>query len=370
MKTLDDLTPEIRERIPQWKNKCTDELYSGVEYQKWKREYTVEYMNYVYKLCERPTPIVVIANTLTEYRRFYNVIFNEKINKGMEELVVGYFNTSRTDEEIYAYSEEFENKVRNLALNNDNKLSEKHLNSSPNYHWISITSEYSRVYLTWYKFIKDEFKLECTKAEELDKLYSMVNNASIAKVYVCENIVLVLRMPSKIIRNDIGLHNTANAEGAIQYPGEAYHYINGRRMPDWVFNKYFTKTLTFEDFVNEDNEDIKGGIIILIKDNEGNEGLMKFLQAYVVDEQELVHENGHKEIVRLYKTKQKYSFLQDHLGNTNVPYSWTYMKCPSTGTEYLIDTSSAFDNVIDSVKFHRPQLVPMDMDYKWLSFTN
>jgi hypothetical protein len=368
MKTINDLTPEIRERIPVWKDKCTVDLYAGKEYADWKREYTVDYMNYVYKMCGRNSPIVVIANTLTEYRNLYNAIFNENLNKGVEEKVVGYFNQARTYSEIFDYSLQFENSIRGKISSGE--YNEAELSKSPSYHWISITSEYSRVYLTWYKFIKDEFELPCSKAKELDDLYEMVNKASIAKVYVCENIVLVLRMPSKILRNEVGLHNTKDLNGAIQYPGESYHYINGRRMPDWIFEKYFTNTLTFDDFMKETDEDVRAGIVFLIKDNEGNEGLLNFLDAVEIDSRKLVHSNGHDEIITLYKTKQSYSFLQDHLGNTNVPYAWVRMVCPSTNTEYLADSSSAFDNAIDAIKFHRPQNIPDSLKYDWEDFTN
>lgn len=373
IKTLDDLTPEIKARIPMWKDKCTVDLYSGKEYAEHKREDTVEYMNYVYQLCNRTAPLVIVANTLNEYRRYFNIIFNEKINGEFDKLVTSFMDGKKTDEEVANKALEIETRVKELAFNEKTKFfkdNKETIVESPRYHWISITSEYSRVYLTWYKFIKDEFDLPCSKAEELDKLYDMVFKASIAKVFVCESITLVLRMPSKIHRNEIGLHNTKDALGAIQYPGEALHYINGRKMPDWVFEDYFSKKLKFKHFVDETDEDVKAGIITIIKDNEGNEGLMKFLNAKMIDEKEIVHSNGHNEIVRLYKTKEKYSILQDHNGNTNVPYAWTYMKCPSTGTEYLIDTSAAFDNVIDALKFHRPEGIPTTLDYVWQSFTN
>lgn len=371
MKTLDDLTPEIKARIPMWKDKCTVDLYSGKEYRDWKRPDTVAYMNYVYKLCDRPTPLVIVANTLGEYRRFFNILFNEKINKDFENEVVSFMDGKKTTEEIAERGIDIEARVRALAFDENSKFKNNEIISeAPRYHWISITSEYSRVYLTWYKFIKDEFNLPCSKAEELDTLYEMVNKASIAKVFVCELITLVLRMPSRIHRNEVGLHNTSDALGAIQYPGEALHYINGRKMDDWIFEKYFNKTLTFEDFVNEKNEDTKGGIIALIKDNEGNAGLLKFLKAKLIDEEVIKHNSGREETIKLYKTTEKYSFLNDHLGNTNVPYAWTYMSCPSTGQEYLIDTSPAFAKAIDAMKFHRPEIVPVELDYKWQSFTN
>ena len=230
-------------------------------------------------------------------------------------------------------------------------------------------AEYSRVYLMWYKFIQDEFKIDHGKKEELDWLYDNINKANIAKGAFYDSVALILRMPSKIIRNEVGFHCTTY-DGAIQYPNMKMHYINGREIPDWVFDKYFQGTLVREDFINESNEDIKAGIITLIKENEGNEGLLKFLKAELIDEETLVHKSGHMEVIKLYKTKEKYSFLNDHLGNRNVPYAWFYEKCPSTGQEYLLDSSAALTTALEAAKFHRPQHVPSDFDYNFTQFNN
>ena len=363
IKTLDDLTPEIEAQIPIWKEKCIKDLYDGTEWKNYKREDTALYINYVFKMVDLEEPVVVVANTLNEYREFYNRIFEPGKCELYQKQIEKFYETQRTVDEKIKFGIEFENMLRNQPF------LPKEETAQPKFHWNTLISEYSRVYLTWYKFIKDMYNIPYTMAEELDWLYSMVNKSSIAKAYVCEGIVLILRLPEKIKRNDIGFHDTSS-EGAISYPDQKLYYINGRNMPDWIFEKYFNKTLTFDDFINESNEDVKAGIITIIKDNEGNEGLLKFLNAVLVDEDYITHGNGQKEHVKLFKTKEKYEFLQDHKGNFNVPYAWTWMKCPSTGTEYLIDTSSAFDNVIDSMKFHRPEGVPQELSYVWDEFTN
>ena len=246
------------------------------------------------------------------------------------------------------------------------KIDKKELNKPSSYHYLFLTYEYSRVYLMWYKFIQDEFKLKTKKGKELDWLFNNVKKSSISKTFLCKNICLVLRMPKIIKRNNIGLHDTT-IDGAIRYEKEKLYYINGRSIPSWVFEKYFNKTLTFKDFIKEQNEDIKAGIIVLIKENEGNEGLLKFLNAIKVDEQILIHEGGYTETVRLYKTKEKYLFLQNSKGEQNQPYAWTEMTCPSTNQVYLIDTCPTFNNAIDSLKFHRPKHIKSELEYKWQS---
>ena len=77
MKTLEDLTPEILAKIPLYKEKCVKELYNGTEYANWKREYTVDYIEYIYKLCDKSKPVVIVANNIEEYKRLYNLLFND-----------------------------------------------------------------------------------------------------------------------------------------------------------------------------------------------------------------------------------------------------------------------------------------------------
>ena len=77
-----------------------------------------------------------------------------------------------------------------------------------------------------------------------------------------------------------------------------------------------------------------------------------------------------EEIINLYKTKESYSFLQDKNGHMNVPYAWTEMTCPSTGQTYLIDTCPTFTSALESMKFHRPKFVPIEVEYNWSDFTN
>jgi hypothetical protein len=353
MKTLDDLTPEIEAQIPIWKDRAIKDLYNGNEYKSWKKEDTVNYVQYCYELANEKKPLVIVANNIEEYKNFFNLVFTK--TNYCDDLILKLIKNCDNEFNIEAVLRDLSDGIK------------KKLSCETNY--VFLMSEYSRVYLMWYKFIQDNFNIEHDQKEQLDWLYENVNKANIAKGYFCEGIALILRMPSVIKRNEIGFHSTDN-EGAIQYPDMKMHYINGREMPDWIFDKYFSKTLTFDDFMKEQNEDIKAGIIVLIQENEGNEGLLNFLNAELIDESTLVHKSGHMETIKLYKSKEKFSFLRDHLGNSNVPYAWFYEKCPSTGAEYLLDSSAALMTAIEAAKFHRPQHVPLEVDYNFTQFNN
>ena len=234
-------------------------------------------------------------------------------------------------------------------------------------HWLFYCSIYSRVYFTWYKFIQDEFSLTTKKKEDLDWLYqNSLNN--IARCFFTKGYVLVLQTPKHILRNNVGFHSIT--ESSIMWGKGNMYYINGRKINSILFNKVLKGILTFEEFLAIKNEDEKAGVITMIKENSGNEGLLKFLQAVCVDEKQIIHESGHIETVKLFKTIKKFSFLQDRFNNFDQPYAWTQMECPSTGQIYLIDTSADFTNVIDSIKFHRPEPVDFDLAYNFKQFNN
>ena len=111
-------------------------------------------------------------------------------------------------------------------------------------------------------------------------------------------------------------------------------------------------------------------MITIIKERDGDKGLLDFLGAIVVDEKEIEHFNGYKETVRLYKTKETYDILQDRFGNIGQPYCWSEIVCPSTGTTYLIENSADFIDAEDALKWLRPSFVPEELLYRWEEFAS
>jgi hypothetical protein len=94
---------------------------------------------------------------------------------------------------------------------------------------------------------------------------------------------------------------------------------------------------------------------------------MNFLGATEIDKKTIHHTSNYSETVRIFKTKNKFSFLQNSKGELNQPYAWLHLVCPSTKTEYLIDTCPSFNDAIECAKWHRPKQVPISIPYQWLS---
>ena len=222
--------------------------------------------------------------------------------------------------------------------------------------------------------MKDEFNLDAAIGVELDSWNDMYVNSGVYSAIFSELVCVVSKYPKMVHRNpNNDLHNVTG--DAVEWGFSTdltkfdCSYINGRQVPRWVINEYGAPGY-FSKFLKEENEDIKAAIITLIKDMDGNEGLLKFLNASLVDEKHITHFEGYTETIRLYKTKERYTFLQDRNGKMNQPYCWSEMVCPSTGSTYLIDNSADFTCAIEAAKFLRPSFVPMELTYQWALSAN
>lgn len=347
-KTLEDLTPEIRAKIDVYKSICVDDLYSGKEYENYNHQMLVDYVDKIYSIVNKEFPVVIVAKDPIDYKRKFAMLNDERNQKIVYDLFLEKNKGNGQPEEI------------ELLTDVDYKVKSKS-------HYLFLCSTYHRVYLMWYKFIQDEFKIDHSNKELLDWLYEHAHN-NISRIYATAMFVLVLRMPKYIRRNSVGFHSTNSP--AIEYENYGMYYVNGRKISKEIFEAVLNKTYTFDEFINEENEDIKASVVTLIEENFGNEELMKFLDAVVIDEKEIKHDSGHTETVRLWKTRKKFQFLSDVNGNPNQPYAWLEETCPSSGSKYFISTSAHFTDVIEVCKFHRMMSIPNELRYNFSKFNN
>jgi hypothetical protein len=350
MKTIDDLTPEIRENIQKYKDLCINDLYSGKEYSNFDRKKTTEYIEKIYSIIKRDKPVIIIANNPNDYKKKFAMLQNEKVQEIVYKIYLKKNNKGNDQINLDV--------LKNIDINYDIETKS---------HYLFLCSTYHRVYLMWYKFIQDEFKISHKNEEILNWLYDNSKN-NISRCYFTQTYVLVLRMPKYIRRNKIGFHSIDSP--AIEWENYGMYYINGRKLPENIFKKIINKEYTFDEFIQLKNEDIKASIISLITEKFGDNELMKFLDAKIIDEVTINHSSGYSEIIKLWNTNEKFSFLSDINGNSNQPYCWLELKCPSTGSTYLISTSGHFKSAIDACKFHRPKEIPMELKYDFNSFNN
>jgi len=218
---------------------------------------------------------------------------------------------------------------------------------------------------SFYDFFFKESEIKIDRKEDLEMCIKF-SESSFMSIQL-DGLCIVSKYPNHIYRNKSnGLHNSSGF--AISFAdGYGQNYVNGRYLEPKIFNNSQTIQGARKEFLKSENEDIKACIITIIKENFGNSGLMDMLNSELVDEKNIFHTKDYSEKLRLYRTKEKYSFLQNSKGEANQPYAWIEMTCPSTGNTYLIDTCPLFTDVVECAKWHRPEVVPNNLDYAWIS---
>jgi hypothetical protein len=119
------------------------------------------------------------------------------------------------------------------------------------------------------------------------------------------------------------LHNVSSASVVFR-DGYKVYAIHGRILPSWIWET--RDTITKEQFIDEKNAEIRGGIYSVL----GESKIMNLLCAKEIDKQIIQHKNDDIEIVKLFKTIESFPEIG------NYPFAWVKFICPSTGSDYLI----------------------------------
>lgn len=333
MKTLKDLTPEIEAKIPQYIAAGLANVFDGGYYNMFDADKARACVKWNYEKCGFKEPQVLVAENPFEILHIYADLLKKNGCTNIQE------------------------EVRKLSISD---------------MYLFTMNVYSNYYYQWYSFIKNEFNITLSIEDEFEECFRLQRESGIYCALFLEDYCIVSKYPKMIHRNaNNDLHSVHGNAVQWGYSSERSkwdcYYVNGRNIDGEIFNKVINNQMTFEEFKKLDNEDIKGIIMSIIKERDGNEGLMKFLGAEEVDSQSIVHAGGYIETLKLYKTKEKFTFVQNSKGEFNQPYAWIHMVCPSTSTDYLVDTCPTFTDVVQCAKWHRPKFVPEGLEYIWQS---
>lgn len=219
---------------------------------------------------------------------------------------------------------------------------------------------------SFYAYYETFIEFGIITKEKFEKYYKLREfiNSNIFLTIEFENAIIICEKPIILHRLNGRMHCLSGP--AIKWrDGYELYFINGRSMPKSVYKKFLEGKITREDFIDQENEDVRAGIYELIE-SKGEGKMLGLLGAKEVDKAIFKHFAGDEEMV-LYKTKEKFKGETDLNGKSPASLAWIKMSCPSTGTTYLIATDSSFRTCEESAKYHRPDFVPDSVEYNWCS---
>lgn len=311
MKTLNDLTPEIIARIPMYKDRCMDT--SGTI------ESSRKYIEKIYELGGLEKPIVVFAKNPNEYK-----ILFESIPKALKNNSTDFQRHITPDIE--------------KEVNSDKSRS----------RWSWYCSIYSRVYLTWYKFIQDEFQIDHPLKDTLNELYELSMDSVISRCWFTEQYVLVLETPQNLkFENDV-LHN-AYGPSYTYDNGEMGFYVRGMRLDKEIFDAITNKTYTAEEFFRLDNEEVKSGCIALMQELFGDTFVFDFFKK-VMDEVDTYTDIKDEEFLEGTTNGMNigvYTLFKGKINDESISYVRCF--CPSTDRMFFLGVEPKYNTAKDAI---------------------
>lgn len=229
-------------------------------------------------------------------------------------------------------------------------------------------SYYLSAFNSWISYY-DFFDKECftLKKSEIFNEYKKILDLNILWAIPFENYVFVSRNAVKYVRdNQKKLHSVY--EPAVQFGGEMkYHlyFVHGVGINRDLFKKLVDKTYTFQDWIQESNEEVKSAILSFFEERWGSEYLYRFLSEFMKE-------------IDTYTDKKADTYLEGttkgmnigvytlYKGNVNdIEIAFVRCYCPSTDRMFFLSVDPINTNAKDAIAslYRVPNALMNDIKY-------
>lgn len=212
----------------------------------------------------------------------------------------------------------------------------------------------SSSYIGWSNFgwvaFYDYFKQIDVLKYELFNNYKELIGSNVFDCFEFENVVFAVQPPKKIHYNENMLPSNTMGSAIIFNDGSEYYMINGLEITKELFDKLYNETYTFEDFLLEDNEEIKSSVLAYKQERYGDEGVFDFLRSklYEIDTYTDIKDEKYLEGTTKGQMIGTYTLFKGKYDeDTELAYVRCY--CPSTDRMFFLGVEPSNTNAKDSI---------------------
>ena len=200
----------------------------------------------------------------------------------------------------------------------------------------------------WVAFYDYFTRIGALNNEKFNKFQSLIESG-VYDMLQYENLCIVCSLPIYISRNQEGrLHNLE--EAAIRFKdGYEQHYIQGVFISHELFGKLSKEQYYFDDFIKEENEEIKAACMFFIREKFGENALYKLFDQNLKEVNTYIHKKDSTYLEGTTKGMNVgvYTLFKGQFGNTEIAYVRCY--CPSTDRMFYLGVESSFIEAKDAI---------------------
>jgi N-glycosylase/DNA lyase len=236
-------------------------------------------------------------------------------------------------------SEPIKNQVKNRSINQKMEWID------PSYYLSGFNS-----WLSFYSYFDNE--VLSLDLSDLLRKYSKVLDLNIFWGVTLSGLCIVSKNAIEYNRDaQFRLHSTTKA--SVVFPGDTFQYklyfIHGIGISEELFYKLENKTYTFDEFINEKNEEIKSAILSFFQERWGNEYVCNFLSKNLKEIDTYVDKKTDEYLVGTTKGMNigVYTLFKGTINKINLSFVRCY--CPSTDRLFFLSTEPKFDKAADAI---------------------
>ena len=376
MKTLKDFTPEIQAKIPEYQNRVLEPIFNGSKYHNFDIEKAKKAIKWNYEKCGFKMPVVLVAENPLEQQYLFNYLntpqsnlfrkiiyvlnnefieielFNKKCK--ISSYFILFFNLSLLNNQLSSQLDSQLNSQLHSQLDSQlrSQLYLKNI-SNYNYNYLFTLNIYSEVYYTWFEFVRKEFNLNLTINDDFQECFNLHKESGIYSAIFSKEVCVISKYPLEIHQESAQFRLNNIEKSAIIWsnsfaPLDCY-YINGLNISKELFEKLSKKEVSFENWVNESNEEIKSAILSFYQQKFGDEFLFQFLSKNLKEIDTFVDKKEAKYLEGTTKGMNVgvYTLFKGIVNNEYIAYVRCY--CPSTDRMFFLGVNPENTNAKDAI---------------------
>ena len=216
----------------------------------------------------------------------------------------------------------------------------------------------------WVAFYDFFTEIGVLSFKDFNKYKDLIKNGVYYSV-MFQGVCIVSRPPSYVIQNnDNQLHNVNGK--AIKFRGNyGFYSVRGVIVSFEVFTKLKNKKYTFEDFVNEKNEEVKNVVLSYFEEAYGAEYLFRFLSDNLkeIDSYTNMKDDKYLEGTTRGQNIGVYTLFKGSVNNVDLAFVRCY--CPSTDRLFFLGVHPDNENAKDAIAslYRVPRKLVKDIKY-------
>lgn len=222
--------------------------------------------------------------------------------------------------------------------------------SFSDYAWVAFYDFFTRIWVV--------------NHEKFNKYLKLIKSG-VFDTFVYKNIVFAVRPPVEFKRNEQGRLHSYDAPAVTNRDGTVHYFIHGVNIKPDIWEKLETDTLTFDDFVQQKNEEVKAAILSYIEEKKGNEGVYRFISKHLKEVDTYVDKKPEKYLVGTTGGMNigVYTLYKGTFGGLRMAYVRCY--CPSSDRMFFLSVHPNNNNAKDAIAslYRIPRKLANDIKY-------